>query len=167
MRMRKIRKVTFILMSVWFVFVVLFACTKSKIERNPYLPESRFFYTINLNLPVYNSLKYPQNTIYISEIGLKGVFVTHVSNNRYVAWEAACPNQYPSACDRLYCASKEGERFQICTNNSNAYIFVICPCDGSVYNLVNGSVMVASSERSYPLLNYNVSVSGNQITVSN
>lgn len=149
-------------------FILLISCSKSSIERNPYLGEVRFSYTINTDLPLYNALKYPQNTVFLPNIGIKGVFVTSLGNNRFVAWEAACPNQSPSSCDRLKCASKSGDTFASCDSDTKAYIFVICPCDGNVYNLINGNlIQTQSSEKQYPLLNYNVSVAGNSLTISN
>ncbi|MDO4228851.1 MAG: hypothetical protein Q4C98_03490 [Capnocytophaga sp.] len=150
-------------------FILLLSCSKSNIERNPYLGEARFSYTINTDLPLYNALKYPQNTIYLPNIGIKGVLVTSLGNNRFVAWEAACPNQNPSSCDRLKCASKSGDTFVSCeTDDTKAYIFVICPCDGNIYNLINGNlIQTQSSEQQYPLLNYNISVAGNSLTISN
>lgn len=150
-----------------FAFV-LFSCSKSSIERNPHLGEVRFSFTINTDLPAYNALKYPQNTVYVANIGIKGVFVTSLGNGRFVAWEAACPNQSPSNCERLRCAAKSGESFATCESDTKAYIFVICPCDNTVYSLVNGNIISTNqSEKQYPLLNYNVSVAGASLTVSN
>ncbi|GET45031.1 hypothetical protein [Capnocytophaga felis] len=151
-----------------FLFVMLASCSKSKIERNPYLGEVRFSYTINIDLPAYNALKYPQNTIYIPNIGIKGVFVTNQGNNRFVAWEAACPNRNPLQCERLKCASKSGNDFIACETDTKSYIFVVCPCDKTVYNLVNGSIIKTNnSKQQYPLLNYNISIAGNTLIVSN
>lgn len=152
-----------------FVFSLLsLSCSKSKIERNPYLGEVRFSYTINTDLPTYNALKYPQNTVYIPNIGIKGVFVTNQGNNRFVAWEAACPNRNPLDCEGLKCAFKNGNDFKTCETETKAFIFVICPCDGTVYNLVNGSLIKTNnSGKQYPLLNYNISTAGNTLTVSN
>lgn len=147
----------------------MLSCAKSNVERNPFLGEIRFSFTINTDLPAYNALKYPQNTVYVPNIGIKGVFVTSLGNNRFVAWEAACPNQNVSSCDRLRCATKSGENFITCeSSDTKAYIFVICPCDNTVYSLVNGNIISTdSSKQLYPLLNYNVSVAGATLTISN
>ena len=149
--------------------IILFvSCSKSDVLRNPNLGEIRFSHTIDLNLPLYNALKYPQNTIYLPNIGLKGVFVTNVGNDRFYAWESACPNHSPTACQALRCASKIGDTFEICTDEtSKSYIFVKCMCDGSVYNLVNGNLISASSDERYPLLNYSVSVAGTRLIINN
>lgn len=160
------------LYQIIFVFFICFffilGCSKHSVARNPYLPEYRFSYTINIDLPAYNALKYPQNTIYLPNIGIKGVFITNTGSGRYVAWEAACPNRPPSECERLKCASKQGEVFVFCENDTKAYIFVKCPCDDTVYNLINGSVLMTSNQQeTYPLLNYAVSVAGTRITISN
>lgn len=151
------------------IFIFLLSCSKSAVERNPYLPERKFSYVLNLNLPAYNALKYPQNTVLIPNIGIKGVFVTSVGNGRFVAWEVACPNHYPSDCEQLMCASKNGDIFTTCSDsNSKSYIFVTCPCDKNVYNLINGSLIFSEkTERQFPLLNYAVSVSGTNLTISN
>ncbi|GIJ96962.1 hypothetical protein CAPN001_15310 [Capnocytophaga stomatis] len=165
---KKTLKINSMRFVVCFLLIILASCSKSKIERNPYLGEVRFSYTINIDLPAYNALKYPQNTVYIPNIGIKGVFVTNLGNNRFVAWEAACPNRNPSNCERLKCASKSDDDFITCETDTKSYIFVICPCDGTVYNLVNGSIIKTSnSEQQYPLLNYNISVAGNSLTINN
>ena len=146
----------------------LLSCSKSNTERNPYLGEVRFSYTINLDLPAYNALKYPQNTIYIPTIGIKGVFVTSLGNNRFLAWEASCPNQSVSSCDRLMCASKGENNFEICNTETKSYIFVMCPCDANVYSLINGNIIKTDkTQQQYPLLNYAISVAGSYLTINN
>ncbi|MDO5104561.1 hypothetical protein [Capnocytophaga sp.] len=152
--------------SVFLIFLV--ACSKSNVQRNPFLSEARFSFTINTDLPAYNALKYPQNTVFLPNIGIKGVFVTGLGNNRFVAWEAACPNQNPSGCEGLRCASKTTDGFVACDSQTKSYIFVICPCDKTIYSLVNGNIISTEQSRAqHPLLNYSVSVAGANITVSN
>ena len=74
------------------LLIGLFSCEKERQTRNPNLGEVHFTYTIDISLPLYNSLKTPMNTVFIPHRGIKGFFVTCYSNGGYRAWEAACPN---------------------------------------------------------------------------
>nr|WP_314289287.1 hypothetical protein [uncultured Capnocytophaga sp.] len=150
----------------FIVFLVgLYACEKDKSIRNPYLGEVHFTYTINMDLPLYNALKTPMSTVFIPYGGIKGFFVTY-NGSSYYAWEATCPNHNLEDCrDRLRCVS--GSSFEFCEDTSKSYIYVKCPCGGTVYSLINGGAVSSPLSNVYPLLNYNVSISGNVLTVSN
>lgn len=140
--------------SAYLLLLSLLSCSSSNIERNPYLQEIRFSYTVNINLPAYNGLKTPLNPVHInaSGVGLKGVIIINTGSSSYLAWEAACPNHLPSACVAMQVKGIEAN----------------CSCDNNVYSLVNGSVLSTDSDKNqYPLLNYAVSVSGNYVTISN
>lgn len=159
-------------MRVFFValwLVMALGCSKTDVVRNPNLGEIRFSRTINLNLPLYNALKNPQSTIFIPEVGIKGVFITNRGDGSFWAWEAACPNHVSSECEAMRCATREGDSFKDCEDrNTTSYIFVRCKCDESVYNLINGNHIFTTLKKAYPLLNYRVSKSGeNLITISN
>lgn len=151
--------------------ISLVGCTKDTAKRNSFLGEARFSYTINTNLPAYNSLKTPGSTVFIPapSAGIKGVFVTYLGGNTYRAWEAACPNHNLTDCQAMHCA--EGSKdvgFQPCEDNSHNYTMAMCPCDKTVYHLLNGQpIATGNITNIYPLLNYNVTLAGEQITISN
>jgi nitrite reductase/ring-hydroxylating ferredoxin subunit len=131
------------------VVVSLLSCSKNKvINENPYIQNYSFSTVINTNLPSYNSLQFPSNPILIttSGVGVKGIIVMKVGENDYRAYEASCPNQYPSACTQLI------------INGINAK----CPCDNSEYSLYTG---LGSGQ--YPLKTYSVEVNGANLRVYN
>lgn len=117
---------------------VFFSCDKENFNnKNPYLPNYAFTYNINMNLPQYNSLKFPSNAVYINagNTGVRGVFVFNIGSG-YVAFDAACPNQALSSCSTMT------------LNGINA----ICPCDDVSYSLFSGQ----ASGMEYPMKQYRV-----------
>ena len=117
---------------------VFFSCDKENFNnKNPYLPNYAFTYNINMNLPQYNSLKFPSNAVYINagNTGVRGVFVFNTGSG-YVAFDAACPNQALSSCSTMT------------LNGINA----ICPCDDVSYSLFSGQ----ASGMEYPMKQYRV-----------
>ncbi|GIZ16096.1 Rieske (2Fe-2S) protein [Capnocytophaga catalasegens] len=133
------------------ILSILLACKKDTIRRNPYLPEARFSITINTNLALYNKLKTPLTPVVVPTegVGLRGVIIINTGSG-FLAWERACPHVPITDCSTL---------------KSDGGIIVTCPCDNVTYNLVNGNPTSGSSN--YQLLNYNVSVNGNILTISN
>lgn len=139
------------LIKISLVFILaICSCSKDAVERNPYIPEVRFKKVINTNLPLYSDLKTPLKPVVINSdgVGIRGIVVINTGRN-FIAWELACPHKAISDCSSME------------VND----IFAICPCDNTKFSLVNGAVVQGSS--AYQMLNYNVSVSGNIITISN
>jgi len=131
------------------VLVSLLSCSKNKVQNeNPYIQNYSFSTVINTNLPSYNSLQFPSNPVLITTpgVGIKGIIVMKVGENDYRAYEASCPNQYPSACTQLV------------INGINAK----CPCDNSEYSLYTGL-----GPGQYPLKAYSVEVNGANLRVYN
>ncbi|MDT9500175.1 Rieske (2Fe-2S) protein [Capnocytophaga canimorsus] len=139
-----------------FFSLLLVCCSKPQSERNPYLPEVRFSFSINMNLPAYNQLKNPLIPIYIGNagVGIQGVYVMNTGGNNYVAWEASCPNHQVKSCEKMQL--KDG-------------FYVVCPCDDNLYSLVNGNIVKQgeNAQKPYPLLNYKVVASGTTLNVYN
>ncbi|HLO74092.1 MAG TPA: hypothetical protein VK164_09175 [Flavobacterium sp.] len=124
---------------ILLVLVAVFiSCDKENFNNtNPYLPNYAFTYNINMNLPQYNSLKFPSNAVYINagNTGVRGVFVFNTGSG-YVAFDAACPNQALSSCSTMT------------LNGINA----VCPCDDVSYSLFSGQ----APEMEYPMKQYRV-----------
>ncbi len=124
---------------ILLVLVAVFiSCDKENFNnKNPYLPNYAFTYNINMNLPQYNSLKFPSNAVYINagNTGVRGVFVFNTGSG-YVAFDAACPNQALSSCSTMT------------LNGINA----VCPCDDVSYSLFSGQ----APEMEYPMKQYRV-----------
>ncbi len=112
---------------VVFVFFISFlGCQKEQLRNtNPYIPNYSFSISIDTGLPLYSGLKTPINPIYIGDtnVGVKGIIVMKISETEYKAWEATCPNQYPSDCTTL-----------VIKGNTEAK----CNCDNIVYSLFTG-----------------------------
>ncbi|MGH2664592.1 Rieske (2Fe-2S) protein [Flavobacterium sp.] len=120
------------------VALIALSCSKDRIANsNPYLQNVGFSKEINTNLPSYNGLQFPSNPILITDpdAGIKGIIVMKVGTNDYRAYEASCPNQYPSDCSRM---TLDG-------------INAKCPCENYEYSLFTG---VGSAQ--YPLKAYRV-----------
>ena len=141
------RKYLLLLIAVAF----LSSCSKDDYNNNNrYLPNYAFSINIDMSLPLYSSLQYTSNPVYIGQagIGIRGIIVMNTGGG-YTAFEASCPNQELSSCSTL----------QI--NGINA----VCPCDDVEYNLFTG---LATSEVEFPLKPYRVEIiSENVIRVYN
>ena len=138
-----------------FLSMTLFilSCSSDSVRyKNPYIPNYTFSITINANLPLYSGLLSAANPILITQnnVGANGIIVMKISDTDYRAWEANCPNQYPSACSRMV------------INGLNAK----CPCDDIEYNLFNGVGIDGQGE--YTMKPYRIEIIGdNLIRVSN
>ena len=133
--------------------LIILSCTSDNIRyKNPYIPDYSFSITIDANLPLYSGLLSPINPILISNenVGANGIIVMKISDTDYRAWEANCPNQYPSACSRMVIFGVNAK----------------CPCDDIEYSLFNGVGINGQGE--YTMKPYRVDIlAKNIIRVSN
>lgn len=140
-----------ILAALFLVFLI--SCDSDDTQRdNPNLSSVGFTYQINLDLPEFNSLKFPGNAqiITIDGIGINGIVVYNIDNSFYTAFEISDPNIPLSECSPLKINGIEAA--------SN--------CDnGNLYNIVTGQQTEGTG--GYPLLAYQVRRDGNTVTVSN
>lgn len=128
-------------------FTAIFSCNNNGFNnKNPYLPNYTFTIDINTNLPAYSNLKFVSNAIYYANAGVRGIFVFNTGNG-YNAFDAACPNQALGSCSTMT------------INGINA----VCPCDSAEYSLFTGQ----SAGKQYPLKQYRIEISGNNIRVYN
>lgn len=133
---------------VIFIFIIC-GCSKDRVSNNnPFIPNVPVNYSIDLNLPQYNNLKFPSNGMLITDInaGYNGLIVFNTGSG-YNAFDANCPNLSLSTCSRL-------------TING---IEAICPCDNVKYDLFTGT----SPGQKYNLKFYRVEASGNIIRIYN
>lgn len=135
------------------IIVLILSCSSDSVRyKNPFIPDYGFSITIDANLPSYSKLQSAINPLLIYDgiSGANGIIVMKISDTDYRAWEANCPNQYPSACSRMI------------INGVNAK----CPCDDIEYSLFNGVGVNGQGE--YTMKPYRVEVLGkNLIRVSN
>ncbi len=114
-------------------------------NRNPFIPNYSFAFSINTSLPSYNDLLYTTGAVYIPSQGARGLIVFN-NGSGYNAFDAACPNQTIGACSTMTIKG----------------INAICPCDSREYSLFTGQ-----GGLEYPLKQYRVEVNGNMIRVYN
>lgn len=116
-------------------------------NNNPYIPNYSFTVDINMDLPMYSSLQFPSNAVYIPQgiAGAKGVIVFN-SGSGYYAYDAACPNQPISNCSTMAVSG----------------IYAVCPCDEEQYSLFTGL-----GSLQYPMKRYRVEVNLTIIRVYN
>lgn len=131
--------------------MILIGCESDNTRiRNPFVPSYPFNITINMELPLYNSLLYPSNAVFISPslgVGANGIIVFNAGGS-YRAYEANCPNQTITSCSRL---EIEGIR-------------AVCPCDDLEYSLFTG---LPVAEGDYAMIPYRVEQNGNTLRVWN
>lgn len=135
---------------LFLLFVFLVACNADQFNNsNPYLNNVNFTKDINTTFPAYNGLQFPSNPVLITDVGVgvQGIIVMKTGGgDSYVAWEASCPNQYPTSCSRL----------------SISGINAVCSCDSFTYSLYSGD-----GGQQYSLKPYRVEVNGSIIRVYN
>ena len=133
-----------------FIFI---SCSKNSVNRNPFLPEIDFEFTINLNLPLYNNLKFTGGSILLTDFGHKGIILYNLNNNNYLAWEASCPNHKPNSCSKTKIMGSLTE----------------CECESYQYSLATGQLLNPSPNEinQYPMINYGVRISGNNLVIYN
>ena len=88
--------------------------------------------------------------MYLNSGGIKGLILFNF-NNQIFAWEASCPNQYPSSCSTM-----EIEGVQS-----------ICNCDNYKYSLATGQLLSGTNENAYPMKMYFSEKNGNSVRISN
>ncbi|TBX70993.1 hypothetical protein EZL74_00385 [Flavobacterium silvisoli] len=128
--------------------VIVLGCENARINNNnPNIPNYPVNLQINMDLPQFQHLKYPSNSYVDPSWGARGIVVFNAGNS-YVAYDLACPNQSFSSCTSPMTVSG---------------INATCSCDNTVYSLFSGQ----SSGQQYPMKQYRVDVSGNNLYVTN
>ena len=110
--------------SILIIFVFI-SCNKNSVIRNPFLAELDFEFSININLPLYNNLKFTGGSVLINNFGHKGIILYNLNNNNYLAWEASCPNHKPNSCSKTE------------INGS----LTVCGCENYQYSLATGQIL--------------------------
>ncbi|NND62822.1 MAG: hypothetical protein HKN48_06465 [Flavobacteriaceae bacterium] len=120
-------------------------------QNNPFLTSPLVNLQLNLNLPEYNPLKFPGNSVVLNSQGIKGVIIYNVNNSLYTAFDLTDPNHTPSSCSKM---EVEG-------------IVATCPCgnDENSYDIVTGQHQ--NDTEAYPMQQYRIQRSGDVITVTN
>jgi len=142
----------YILLVVLVVVAFMSSCDSDNLNNNNrYLPNYNFQVKIDMELALYNKLKFTGNSVLVSTagVGINGVIVTNTGTG-YTAFEASCPNQELTACSML---SVNG-------------VMAKCPCDGVEYFLYTGAA--DKTKVQYGLKPYRIQqISENELLVSN
>ena len=121
--------------------LVLFNCKKNNNQDNaPIVPVDIY---INLNLPSNQALNVTGGWAY-AQGGVKGVIVYRRGMDEFVAFDRNCTYNSDNSCGTA----------SVDSNN----VLINCTCDGSVYNIFDGSVNQGPA--TIPLRQYNASYDG-------
>lgn len=116
-----------------FGLILVFTGCKKKDTQNQqntdFFPPVYVDFTVNLALPNYSSLIFPNGYAYENNYGYKGVVIYNTGfggSNQYVAFDRTCPYKPDSACSRvivdgtnvyLKCGSMVSGSFVPCCNS--------------------------------------------------
>ena len=119
-------------------------------DDNPNLIDPLVNINLNLDLPEYNGLNFPGNSVILQQLGIRGVVVYNVNNDLYTAFDLADPNHLPN------CSAMELDG-----------IIATCPCttDANTYDIVTGQHQTQPD--TYTMQAYRAIRTGNSIRVSN
>ncbi len=138
--------------SVLLFLLIALSCTSDDdIRRNPFLIDIAFQRSLNVDLPQFSPLDFPNNSVIIPGEGIRGVVIYHAGNNQYFAYELSDPNHAPNSCSGM---------------QVNA-ITATCPCpdDTNSYNIVTGQH--STNPELFPMKAYRVQREGNIVRVFN
>ena len=117
---------------------------------NPYVTSPIVNLTLNLNLPEYNPLRFPGNSVVLTQQGIKGIIIYNVNNSLYTAFDLTDPNHIPNNCSKM---EIEG-------------VIATCPCeDDNSYDIVTGQHQV--NNQAHPMFQYRIQRTGDNITITN
>lgn len=117
-------------------------CNKNTDQRAFYPPVDTY---LNVTLPQYTSLQVPGGWAYVTG-GLKGIIVYRINATDFIAFDRNCTYNEANSCGTA----------DVQTDN----VTILCSCDGSEYNIFDGSVK--KNPATLPLKGYNTSFnSGN------
>lgn len=140
--------------------VLLSNCNKQQQGTDDQIPNIPVSIAINVTLPLYLNLQTPGNFIYL-EGGSKGIVLYHAYDGQYYAMDRNCPYQPLDDCAKV--TVEKNNLFARCGKYENDTTFV--PCCGSRFDLAGGFLMEGPAR--YPLKNYYVNKSGDNIYINN
>ena len=136
------------------ISMIFFACGNNDDDNindnNPYINPPPVNLNLNLNLPEYNPLQFPGNSVVLFNQGIKGIIVYNVNNSLYTAFDLTDPNHVPSNCSKM---TVEG-------------VIATCTCgDDNSYDIVTGQHQ--NNQQAYPMLQYRIQRNGDVISLTN
>lgn len=141
----------YLISSLLIIFTMACSSDDLRNHNNPNLIATSVNYKISLDLPQFNSLKYPGGSVVIGNMGIKGIVVYALNSDLYIAHELSDPNHIPSQCSGMIVEGAHAK----CT----------CPNDNNIYNLITGEHV--TEKEMYPMLAYRAKRQGNTIHIYN
>ena len=137
---------------ILLVIVLIFSCEDGNVNFNPYIPNINFDKTINLDLPLYDDVKFSSGSVELSGIGVCGVVIFNF-NGDILAWEQCPPNHsVNSSCPKL---------------NING-VQLSCDCTQNLYSLATGQLLNNIDQNNkYPLVRYRTEKIGSSLRIYN
>ncbi len=142
--------------NIFFLLIIALAFTSCKRsddqdDDNPNLIDPLVNINLNLDLPEYNGLIFPGNSVVIQQLGVRGIVVYNVNNDLYTAYDLADPNHPVTSCSTM---ELEG-------------IIATCTCDtdSNSYDIITGQHQTQPDI--YPMQAYRAQRTGNSVRISN
>ena len=132
--------------------VLLYACESSNVNYNPYIPNLKFDKTINLDLPLYDDIKFSSGSVELIGVGVCGIVLFNF-NGDILAWEQCPPNHaVNSSCPKLNISGVQ----------------LSCECTQNLYSLATGQLLYnVNQNNKYPLVRYRTERFGSSLIVYN
>lgn len=107
---------------VLVILTVFLGCSNND-NNNDCVPFINVNETINLDLPQFIDLQVPGGWAYAPG-GHQGLILYNINGFQFKAFDRICPGQDLNSCSQM---------------NVDASLRIICPCDDSEYNILNGA----------------------------
>ena len=120
-------------------------------NNNPNLIVPLVSANLNLDLPQFNGLNFPGNSVVLEQLGVRGVVVYNLNNELYTAFDLADPNHMIMSCSTM---ELDG-------------IIATCPCttDANTYDVISGQHV--DQPALFPMQAYRAVRNGNIVQISN
>ena len=137
---------------ILLVIVLIFSCENGNVNFNPYIPNINFDKTINLDLPLYDDVRFSNGSVQLSGIGVCGVVIFNF-NGDILAWEQCPPNHsVNSSCPKLNVSGVQ----------------LLCDCTQNLYSLATGQLLNNIDQNNkYPLVRYRTEKIGSSLRIYN
>ena len=137
----------------FFISISFLSCKSDDSQNpnvNPYLTIPAVNLSLSLNLPEYNPLKFPGQSVIVTNQGIKGIVIYNVNNVLYTAFELSDPNHFPNNCSKMEVEST----------------LATCTCDDeNKYNIITGQHL--TDQTLYPMLQFRAERTGDTVRVYN
>ncbi|MFY8190128.1 MAG: hypothetical protein ACOVK9_04120 [Bacteroidia bacterium] len=151
------------------IFVMGAACKKDKrqISNQDFFPAVNVDFYINLDLPLYSDLNFPNNFVYEPTQGYRqrGVIVYNTGftgPDQFVAFDRSCPFKVDSSCS--FVSMDSSNLYYRCGQYTGVRGSFV-PCCNSKFYASNGGQAEGPADR--PLRQYYVRISGKILHITN